>query len=62
VCQDKAQELGYEISEKYTISETYSGLSLDRPKLAQLRQGVWDKEVDVVVACTLDHLEYHSFS
>lgn len=58
-CQDKAQELGYEIREKYTVSEIYSGLSLDRPKLAQLRQGVRAKEVDVVVAYTLDH---HSFS
>jgi site-specific DNA recombinase len=55
-CQNKAQELGYEISEKYTIRETYSGLSLDRPKLAQLRQWVRDKEVDVVVAYTLDRL------
>ena len=55
-CQDKAYELGYEISEKYTGKETYSGLSLDRPKLAQLRQWVRDKEVDAVVAYTLDRL------
>ena len=55
-CQDKAQELGYEISEKYTVRETYSGLSLDRPKLDQLRQWVRDKEVDAVVAYTLDRL------
>jgi len=55
-CLDKAQELGYEISKDYTIRETYSGLSLDRPKLDQLRQWVRDKEVDVVVAYTLDRL------
>ena len=55
-CQDKAQELGYEISEDYTIRETYSGLSLDRPKLDQLRQWVRDREVDVVIAYTLDRL------
>ena len=55
-CQDKVQELGYEISEEYTVRETYSGLSLDRPKLAQLRQWVRDKEVDAVVAYTLDRL------
>ena len=55
-CQDKAYELGYEITEKYTGKETYSGLSLDRPKLAQLRQWVRDKEVDAVVAYTLDRL------
>ncbi len=55
-CQDKAQELGYEIREEYTIRETYSGLTLDRPKLDQLRQWVRDKEVDAVVAYTLDRL------
>ena len=55
-CQDKAQGLGYGISEQYTIKETYSGLSLDRPKLDQLRQWVRDKEVDAVVAYTLDRL------
>jgi len=55
-CQDKAQELGYEISEEYTVRETYSGLSLDRPKLDQLRQWVRDKEVDAVIAYTLDRL------
>ena len=55
-CQDKAQEIGYEISEGYTIRETYSGLTLDRPKLGQLRQWVRDKEVDAVVAYTLDRL------
>jgi len=55
-CQDKVQELGYEISEEYTVRETYSGLSLDRPKLDQLRQWVRDKEVDAVVAYTLDRL------
>jgi len=55
-CQDKAQALGYEISKDYTIRETYSGLSLDRPKLNQLREWVRDKEVDVVIAYTLDRL------
>jgi len=55
-CQDKAQELGYEVSDKYTIRETFSGLTPDRPKLNQLRQWVRDKEVDAVVAYTLDRL------
>jgi site-specific DNA recombinase len=55
-CQDKAQELGYEISEEYTIKEAYSGLSLDRPKLDQLRQWVRDRAIDAVVAYTLDRL------
>jgi site-specific DNA recombinase len=55
-CQGKAQELGYEISKDYTIRETYSGLSLDRPKLNQLRDWVRDKQVDAVIAYTLDRL------
>jgi site-specific DNA recombinase len=55
-CQGKAQRLGYEISDKYTVRETYSGLSLDRPRLGQLRQWVKAKEVDAVVAYTLDRL------
>jgi len=55
-CSRKAQELGYEVSEEYTMMETYSGLSLDRPKLDQLRHWVREKEVDVVVAYTLDRL------
>jgi len=55
-CQDKARELGYELNEAYTIRETYSGLTLDRPKLDQLRQWVRDKAVDAVVAYTLDRL------
>ncbi len=38
------------------ILETYSGLTLDRPKLPQLRQGVRDKEVEAVIAYTMDRL------
>ena len=55
-CQDKAQELGYETSKDYTVRETYSGLTLARPKLDQLRQWARDKEVEAVVAYTLDRL------
>lgn len=55
-CLDKARELGYEIDEEFTILETYSGLTLDRSKLPQLRQWIRDKEVDAVVAYTLDRL------
>ena len=55
-CLMKSRELGYETPSEYTISETYSGLSLDRPKLDQLRQRVRDKEVDAVIAYTLDRL------
>jgi site-specific DNA recombinase len=55
-CKDKAQDLGYEIDDKYSVRETYSGLSLDRPRLTQLRQWVKDKQVDAVIAYTLDRL------
>ena len=48
-CLKKAEELGYEVPEGFTIMEAYSGLSLDRPKLNEMRQWVRDKWVDVVV-------------
>jgi site-specific DNA recombinase len=55
-CLAKAREPGYEVAEDFVLSETYSGLTLDRPKLSQLRQWVKDKEVDAVIAYTLDRL------
>jgi len=48
-CLKKAQELGYTVSEEFIVMETYSGLSLNRPKLDQLRQWVRDKEVDMLL-------------
>ncbi|MFC2122116.1 recombinase family protein [Bacteroidota bacterium] len=55
-CKKLALDQGYEVPEGFTIMETYSGLSLDRPKLNEVRQWVRDKEVDVVIAYTLDRL------
>jgi len=55
-CLKKGHELGYEVSEEFIILETYSGLTLDRPKLPRLRQWVRDKEVDAVIGYTLDRL------
>ena len=55
-CHNKGHELGYKVPEEFTILETYSGLTLDRPKLPQLRQWVRDKEVEVVIAYTLDRV------
>ncbi len=55
-CLEEAHELSHEASEGFSLLETYSGLTLDRPKLAQLRQWVRDKEIDVVIAYTLDRL------
>ncbi len=55
-CEKLAQERGYEVPEGFTIMETYSGLSIDRPKLNEIRQWVRDDEVDAVIAYTLDRL------
>jgi len=55
-CLKKAQELGYEVSEDLTITETYSGLSLDRPKLTELRQQARDGVIDTIIVHTPDRL------
>jgi len=55
-CLKKADELGYEVPKEFIILETYSGLTLDRPKLPRLRQWVRDKEVDAAIDYTLDRL------
>jgi len=55
-CQNKARELGYEVPEEFIILETCSGLTLDRPKLPQLRQWVRDTEVGAIIGYTLDRL------
>lgn len=55
-CMKAAQEQGYEVPERFIALETYSGLSLDRPKLNEVRQWVRDQEVSVVIAYTLDRL------
>ena len=49
-CQDK----GYHIARKFT--ETYSGLTLDRPQLTQLRDLVRSAQLDVIVIYCLDRL------
>ncbi len=55
-CLKLARERDYEVPEGFTVMETYSGLSLDRPKLNEVRQWVRDKQVDAVIAYTLDRL------
>lgn len=49
-CQDK----GHEVACRF--SEAYSGLSLERPKLNELRELVRGGEIDVVVVYCLDRL------
>ena len=54
-CVKKAQELGYETGD-HTIQETWSGLTLDRPKLTELREWVRDKEINAVIVYSTDRL------
>jgi site-specific DNA recombinase len=49
-CQDK----GYDL--RYRFSEAYSGLTLERPKLNELRELVRNEQIDVVVVYCLDRL------
>lgn len=49
-CQDK----GYHIARRFT--EAYSGLTLERPQLTQLRGLIRSNELDVVVIYSLDRL------
>jgi len=49
-CQDK----GYDVANRF--SEAYSGLTLDRPKLNELRELIRNDQIDVVVVYCLDRL------
>ena len=49
-CNDK----GYDVA--YRFSEAYSGLTLDRPKLNELRELLRAGEIDVIVVYCLDRL------
>jgi site-specific DNA recombinase len=49
-CQDK----GYDV--RHRFSEAYSGLTLERPKLNELRELVRAGEIDVIVVYCLDRL------
>ena len=49
-CQDK----GYDVS--YHFNEAYSGLTLERPKLNELRELARAGDIDIVVVYCLDRL------
>ncbi|MFC1864754.1 recombinase family protein [Chloroflexota bacterium] len=51
-CLKYCQTKGYEVT--YQFSEAWSGLSLERPKLAELRDIIRADSVDVVVVYSLD--------
>ena len=52
----KGKELGYDTPITFVLSEVGSRLTLDRPKLNQIRQLVRDKQVDAVIIYALDRL------
>jgi len=53
-CLNYCQDRGYDVA--YRFSETYSGLTLERPKLDELRDLVRNERVDLVVVYCLDRL------
>jgi len=53
-CLKYCQSKNYDVV--YRFSETYSGLSLERPKLDELRELVRNGDIDVVVVYCLDRL------
>jgi site-specific DNA recombinase len=53
-CLKYCQEKGYEVTHRFI--ESYSGLSLERPKLDELRNLVRDDQIDVLVVFCLDRL------
>jgi site-specific DNA recombinase len=53
-CVAYCQSKGYEVRQRFT--ETYSGLSLERPELDRLRDLVRNDAIDIVVCYSLDRL------
>ena len=53
-CRNYCQNRGYEVA--YHFNETYSGLTLDRPKLNELRELVRSDDIDILVVYCLDRL------
>jgi len=51
-CQQYCQLKGYELA--YQFSEAWSGLTLERPKLAELREVVRSESIDCVAVYSLD--------
>lgn len=55
-CITKGQESGYNVPEDRIIKEVWSGLTLERPKLTELRQWVRNRETDAVIVYSTDRL------
>ncbi len=52
----KADELGGELPKERVLKEVFSGLTLDRPKLTELREWVRRNEIDAVIIYSTDRL------
>ena len=55
-CLKLALKLGYDVPRQFMVEETYSGLTLDRPRLNEVRQWAREGEVEAIVTYTLDRL------
>jgi site-specific DNA recombinase len=55
-CLNKARGLGYETPQELIFIETFSGLTLNRPGLAELREKARDRDVEAVIVHTPDRL------
>lgn len=55
-CLNKARGLGYETPQELTFTETFSGLTLDRPCLAELRRKARNRDIEAVIVHTPDRL------
>lgn len=53
-CLAKAQALGYEVPGEFIFRESFSGLTMQRPKLTELRRR--EKEIDAIIIHTPDRL------
>ena len=55
-CLAKAKELGYEVPDEYILAEVYSGLTMERPKLDELREWIRQEEIETLVVYSTDRL------
>lgn len=55
-CLKHAASLGYEVPESLIVRETYSGLSLERPLLTELREKAKNGEFDAFIVYSPDRL------
>lgn len=55
-CLVKAEELGYEVPDDLNFTETYSGLTLDRPLLSKLRYRACNGDIQAIIVLKPDRL------